>query len=1004
MTNEAGAATQRSSLAAADLHAPSLAARIVEVPFLSPATPASAKVDAWLSEIDENAAQALRQIFAAQPNALQLLAGVAEYSPYLWDLARADAERLARILSVEPDGHFPSLLEEGRALLSATEDEAEAMRALRRMKSEAALMIALADIGGVWPVMQVTRALTELADCAVQGAVRFLLNDAVRRERLAPADPSQPEIGSGYIVLAMGKMGAFELNYSSDIDLIVFFDPEAPAIPPDTQPQSLYIRVTRGLVKLLQERTADGYVFRVDLRLRPDPASTQIAISVPAGLDYYEHRGQNWERSAMIKARPCAGDIDAGEKFLKALSPFVWRKYMDFAALADIHAMKRQIHAYRGHGEIAVAGHNIKLGRGGIREIEFFVQTQQLIAGGRHPELRDRRTLTTLASLVEGQWVDEVAQRDLEAAYLFLRRVEHRLQMVADEQTHTLPSEDDQLIPFVRFLGFEDVASFADTLLGHLRNVQQEYSRLFEPASQPAEQVLQFHEDKDDRETLDRLSAMGFRNPLEVSEIVRGWFNGRYPALRSDFARAQLRALIHPLIEQLARGENREQAVLAFDRFLAGLHGGGGGRLITLLLQNPDLLALVALMLGTAPRLAEILAHQPQVMDALIDPAFFGALPSAETLTQELTRSVEQAVSYEDILDRLRLFGHEHMFLIGVRILSGTVSAEQAGEAFARLADVIICALHGGIEKLFAEAHGRIAGQKTAWLALGKLGGREMTASSDLDLILVYDFDEASPESDGERSLYGAQYFARLTKRFISALTSQTNYGALYHVDMRLRPSGRSGPVATKLDSFRDYQTNEAWTWEHMALTRARVVSTTPGFGGEVESVIRDVLAHGRDERLIAGDAVEMRMAIATEKGDSNRWELKYAAGGLIDIEFIAQYLQLVHAAEHPELLDPSTSRVLERATRLGLLSREDSEVLRPAVQLYQNLSQILRLCLSEPFDPKKTDPGLLRLLTRAADVPDFATLDAHLTETQARVRARFDILLGPVGAAQAAT
>ncbi len=1004
MTNEPGAAIQRSSSAAADPHARSLAARIVEAPFLPPSTSAFPKVDAWLSELDDGPVETLQRIFTAQPQALKLLAGVADYSPYLWDLARADSERLARILSVEPDVHFQYLLENGRAILSATEDEAEAMRALRRMKSEAALMIAFADIGGVWPVMQVTRALTELADCAVQGAVRFLLNDAMRRERLAPAELSQPEVGSGYIVLAMGKMGAFELNYSSDIDLIVFFDPEAPAIPTDTEPHSLYIRVTRGLVKLLQERTADGYVFRVDLRLRPDPASTQVAISVPAGLDYYEHRGQNWERSAMIKARPCAGDIEAGEKFLKALSPFVWRKYMDFAALADIHAMKRQIHAYRGHGEIAVAGHNIKLGRGGIREIEFFVQTQQLIAGGRHPELRDRRTLTTLASLADGQWVGDATKRDLEAAYLFLRRVEHRLQMVADEQTHTLPSDDDQLAPFVQFLGFENAASFADALLGHLRNVQQEYSRLFEAALPPAEDHLQFPPENDDRDTLDRLSAMGFRNPLEVSAIVRDWFNGRYPALRSDFARSQLRALVHPLIEQLARGESREQAILAFDRFLAGLHAGGGGRLITLLLQNPDLLSLVALMLGTAPRLADILAHQPQVMDALIDPAFFGALPSAETLTQELTRSVEQAVSYEDILDRLRLFGHEHMFLIGVRILSGTVSAEQAGEAFARLADVIIRALHRGIEKLFAETHGHIPGQKTAWLALGKLGGREMTASSDLDLILVYDFDEENPDSDGERSLYGAQYFARLTKRFISALTAQTNYGALYHVDMRLRPSGRSGPVATKIDSFRDYQANDAWTWEHMALTRARVVSATSGFADQVEGVIRDVLARKRDERLIAGDAFEMRMAIASERGDSNRWELKYAAGGLVDIEFIAQYLQLVHATDHPELLDPSTSRVLERATRLGLLSREDSEVLRPAVQLYQNLSQILRLCLSGPFDPRKTDPGLLRLLARAADVPDFPTLDAHLAETQMRVRARFDILLGPVGVAQAAT
>jgi glutamate-ammonia-ligase adenylyltransferase len=336
------------------------------------------------------------------------------------------------------------------------------------------------------------------------------------------------------------------------------------------------------------------------------------------------------------------------------------------------------------------------------------------------------------------------------------------------------------------------------------------------------------------------------------------------------------------------------------------------------------------------------------------------------------------------------------MFLIGVRILSGTVSAEQAGEAFARLADVIIRALHRQVEDLFAQMHGRIPGQKTALLALGKLGGREMTASSDLDLILVYDFDDDTPESDGERPLYGAQYFARLTKRLVSALTSQTNYGALYHVDMRLRPSGRSGPVATKLNAFGDYQTSEAWTWEHMALTRARVVSAEPDFRAKVEDLIRSVLAQRRDARAIAGDAYDMRMAIAAEKGEADRWDLKYAAGGLTDIEFIAQYLQLVHAAEHPDILDPSTARVLERAARLGLLSAEDSEVLRPAVQLYQNLSQILRLCLSGPFVPKKTDPGLLRLLARAADVPDFATLDAHVTETQARVRRRFEVLLGP--------
>ena len=420
-----------------------LAARIVDAPYLPELATSFARLDDWLSGLGASAdSDALRDMFGAHPKARELIAGIFEYSPHLTDLVRADPGRLLRLLQVNPELHLRALLENVVGALSGMTDESEAMALLRRTKSETALLIAIADIGTVWPVLQVTRALTALADRMVQGAVRFLLNDAMRRGRLTPADPAEPERGSGYIVLAMGKMGAFELNYSSDIDLIVFYDPEASAIPDQTEASALYIRVTRGLVKLLQERTADGYVFRVDLRLRPDPASTHVAISLPAALDYYEHRGQNWERSAMIKARPCAGDIAAGEALLKALSPFVWRKYMDFAALADIHAMKRQIHAYRGHGEIAVAGHNIKLGRGGIREIEFFVQTQQLIAGGRHPELRDLRTLTTLSALADGQWVGGLAQRELEAAYVFLRRAEHRLQMVADEQTHTLPAED----------------------------------------------------------------------------------------------------------------------------------------------------------------------------------------------------------------------------------------------------------------------------------------------------------------------------------------------------------------------------------------------------------------------------------------------------------------------------------------------------------------------------------------------------------------------------------
>jgi glutamate-ammonia-ligase adenylyltransferase len=383
------------------------------------------------------------------------------------------------------------------------------------------------------------------------------------------------------------------------------------------------------------------------------------------------------------------------------------------------------------------------------------------------------------------------------------------------------------------------------------------------------------------------------------------------------------------------------------------------------------------------------------VIDALVDPSFFGALPGDTELARRFDTALAQSRYDEDLLERIRMFGLEYMFLIGVRILTGTITARQAGQAFAGLADAVIRAVHRAVADNFANAHGHMRNEQSAVIAMGKLGGYEMTATSDLDLILVYDFDDEIPESDGGRPLYGTQYFARLTQRLINSLTAQTNYGALYQVDMRLRPSGRAGPLATQLDRFLQYQESEAWTWEHMALTRARVVSASPMFQKRVEHAIRSMLLRPRDANLTAGDVVEMRAAIAKEKGDNARWDLKYVAGGLIDIEFIAQYLQLVHAHQLPDILDTSTARVLEKARALNVLAIEDAEILRPAVQLYHDLTQILRLCLPGAFDPKKAGTGLLRLLARAADVPDFATLEATLAETRSKVRESFVRILG---------
>jgi glutamate-ammonia-ligase adenylyltransferase len=970
-----------------------LAGRIVSAPYLVDRKAARTRVVEWLAGLPASDGKSLKALLAAHPTVNLLLQCLAENSPFLWELVSGDSARLLRLLDADPERHLAALLADTRRAVAATEDEAEAMRLLRRMKAEAALLIALADIGGAWPVMQAARALSDLADTAVDAAARFVLAAAARDGRLNLKDKNRPQDGSGYIVLAMGKMGGFELNYSSDIDLIVFYDASAPAVPQDAAPAALFVRLTQRLVKLLQERTADGYVFRTDLRLRPDPASTAIAVSTAAALSYYESVGQNWERAAMIKARLCAGDIAAGEAILNDLAPFVWRKYLDFASVADVYAMKRQINAYRGHGEIAVEGHNIKLGRGGIREVEFFAQTQQLIAGGRNPHLRDRDTLTTLDKLAQDRWIDEGARDDMKAAYSFLRTVEHRLQMVNDEQTQTLPAERAELERFARFLGFTDRDAFATVLLDHLDKVQRHYSRLFEKAPGADRPELAFRPDADDHKTLDRLAEFGFRAPLEASTIVRHWLADGHRSLRGEVARSHLEAMLPALLEQLARTDNANATLVLFDQFLANLHGAA--RLLSLLQQNPDLIALIVFVLGIAPRLADTLARNPQVMDALVDPSFFGALPDDAELGRRLDAALAQSRYDEDLLERIRMFGLEYMFLTGVRILSGTVTARQAGEAFARLADAVIRAVHRAVADNFAAAYGHMRKEATAVLAMGKLGGREMTASSDLDLILIYDFDDKHPESDGKRRLYGSQYFARLTQRLINALTAQTNYGALYDVDMRLRPSGRAGPLATQIGGFTSYQETEAWTWEHMALTRARVVTATPEFGARVEKVIREILQRPRDAALIAGDVVEMRAAIAKEKGDAERWDLKYAAGGLVDLEFIAQYLQLVHAHAVADILDTSTARVLDKAWALHVLPVEEAEVLRPAAQLYQDLTQILRLCLAGPFDAKTAGAGLLRLLARAADVPDFATLDVTLIETQAKVRASFVRILG---------
>ncbi len=973
----------------AESRSSALAARFVEAPHLAEPAAAERIFSDWIAGL-EPAQSAALDVLLGQRFARTILLGIAEYSPYLWELVRSDAARLIRLLRCEPESHLVSLIETASRDVADAASETEVSRLLRLMKAEAALLIALADIGGVWPVLQVTAALTDLAVASVRSALHFLLRQETVRGRLAPLDKDRPEDDCGFFVLAMGKMGAGELNYSSDIDLIVFYEPERRTLESDIEPQPFFVRITQALARLLQQRTGEGYVFRVDLRLRPDPASTQVAMSTDAALHYYEREGRTWERAAMIKARPCAGDLRAGEAMISELAPFVWRKHLDFAALADVHDMKRQMQIYRGQSEIAVEGHNVKVGRGGIREIEFFAQTQQLIAGGRHAELRVRPTLEALSVLASNNWITYQARDELTSAYQFLRRVEHRLQMVADEQTHSLPNDAEAVERFACFLGYEGRAAFAKDLLGHLNVVQGHYSKLFEgdPTGTVKLPDVDYGAGPEDKRLLDHLAALGFKEPVTVAQTVRQWLAGDYRVFRAESTRSAFAEFVPALIKGLADAEEPDHAVAAFDRFLQALQRGG--RLFSLLGQNGELVALVALVLGAAPRLGDMLARQPQLMDGLIDPRFFGAMPDKRELSMRLAATLRDAGSYEEFLDRLRLFGQESLFLIGTRILSGTVSAQQASTAFADVAEGIVHTVHGLVTDRFAAQHGRIKGQETAIIAMGRLGSREMTASSDLDLILLYDFDADAPDSDGQKSLQGAHYFARFTQRLISAFTTRTNYGVLYAIDMRLRPSGRAGPLASHINSFAEYQEHEAWTWEHMALTRARVISASPAFRERIEQVIRDALTRPRDQASVANDVADMRRAIAQEKGEADHWDLKHAAGGTVDIDFIAQYLQLVHAAAKPEILNVSTLQVLDKAEELAVLPHAAAEVLRSAARLYHDLTQILRLCVTGKFNPAAAGDDLLQVMARAGDAPDFSSLEARVKETQAEVRRIF--------------
>lgn len=934
---------------------------------------------------------------AADKNVIsEFLGAVFDLSPFLRETAFHKPEFLDVLFDKSAIVRIDQLIDIIPALgiRYDLEQEPQFMATLRNFKIEAHFLIALSDLAGVLDCQSMTQKVSALAIACTQSAVRYILRSAARAGKLMLHDLEFPERDSGWIILAMGKLGADELNYSSDIDLIVLFDPRANTLPERFEGVETFSRMTRQFVRIMQDRTADGYVFRVDLRLRPDPGSNPLAIPVEAALNYYEGRGQNWERAALIKARPIAGDIAAGERFLTEILPFIWRKYLDYAAIADIHSIKRQIHSHKGHDEIKVLGHNVKLGRGGIREIEFFVQTQQLIAGGREPKLRARKTVEALASLAREGWITQETHQSLVQEYWFLRTIEHRIQMVADQQIHTLPNENSELLRITYMSDFENVKLFSKRLRASFTVVEKHYAALFESGAELSGRLgnLVFTGDNDDPNTIETMTNLGFIRPSDMCRIIRSWHFGRYKATQSAEARERLTELTPALLKAFGTSSFPDDTLVQFDALLRGLPSGI--QLFALLNTNVALLGLLITIMGAAPRLSQIITTKPHVFDGLLDPAIYREIPTMEYLAARLSALLTDKLGYEETLNRLRIFNSEQKFLIGIRMLTGALDPTDAGDAFSSLADLVLAHTFECVFSAYVEKHGVIRAAQVGLLGLGKLGSREMTAGSDIDLVLLYEHPDDVSTSDGALPLQPAQYFARLTQRLIAALSAPTGEGVLYELDLRLRPSGNKGPIATRLCAYKKYQTEVAWTWEHMALTRGRVIHERGNFRKQIDDVIFNILSRKRDNIKIYADVFEMRAMIENEKPATSIWDVKLLPGGMIDIEFIAQASIL---SGHCSLNVGTSTKAIISNLSFPNLSLDDRATLELALHFYTSLTQILRVCLTGDEKQLSTNKILLELLCKTSELPDVQSTKAHIAETAEKVRAIFNALFGKI-------
>jgi glutamate-ammonia-ligase adenylyltransferase len=884
----------------------------------------------------------------APPEVRDLIAGAASCAPYLMTLLEKESDWVMGAIDA-PESAVAKVIEAART--AAPEGVADK---LRQGKRRLALMVALADLGGAWTLEQVTGALTDYADAACGAALRAGLAPQIKRGKLPGMSEDDLADAGGMTVLAMGKMGAHELNYSSDIDLICLFDETRFEVDDFHDARTAFVRATRAMSGTLSDLTAEGYVFRTDLRLRPDPAVTPVCMAMEAAERYYESLGRTWERAAYIKARPCAGDLDAGARFIETLRPFVWRRHLDFAAIQDAHDMRLAIREHKGlGGPITLPGHNMKLGRGGIREIEFFTQTRQLIAGGRDPSLRVLGTCDGLAVLAEKGWVPEEAAATLTDHYRAHRTIEHRLQMVRDAQTHDLPQSDEGFIRLAAMMD-TDVETLQADLHERLSEVH-ELTEGFFAASRPSVTTPAVPEGFD-------------------SQVLDRWHS--YPALRTQRGAEIFERLMPDLLARLGQAAKPDEALLAFDGFLAGLPAGV--QLFSLLQANPQLADLLIDIVSTSPALATHLSRNAGVFDAVIGGDFFSDWPGEAGLTETLAAVLAAEPNYEAQLDGTRRWAREWHFRVGVHLLRGLIDAETAGHQYADLARSVLAALWPVVVDQFATRHGPPPGRGAVILGMGSLGAGRLTATSDLDLLVIYDpADEEA--SQGKRPLPSRTYYARLTQAMITAMTAPMAQGKLYEIDMRLRPSGNQGPVATSLASFESYQKGEAWVWEHLALTRASVVAGPDALGADVAALCAEVLALPRERAKVLADVAEMRKRIAAAKAPTGPWDAKIGPGRLQDIELFAQTGALIAGRSARRI-----SEGIKAAAAHALLDDVEAEKLTLSYEACWGLQCASRLLSPEPLDRGALGQAGASFLARSLGCDTLEAAETQMEQTYA--------------------